>query len=189
MDPVVAAILRGGLGVVLLTASAHKLRDIPAFRAAVAEYRLLPEAVAGLAAVLLVLVEVGAALALLVPIDARPAAALAAALLALYTSAIAINLARGRRDLDCGCAGPARRQPIGGALVARNLVLLAAALACALPIGPRALGWVDVATVVVAVATLALLYSAVEQLLATGPARERLRAEVAPELAAEGGEA
>ena len=39
----------------------------------------------------------------------RPPACAAAALLALYAGAIAINLIRGRRDIDCGCAGAARR--------------------------------------------------------------------------------
>ena len=40
------------------------------------------------------------------------AAAAAALLLALYAGAIGVNLARGRRDIDCGCGGPASRQPI-----------------------------------------------------------------------------
>ena len=53
------------------------------------------------------------------------------ALLLTYAIAIAINLARGRRDLDCGCAGPNERRPIAAWMVWRNVgiaILLAAVL-------------------------------------------------------------
>jgi hypothetical protein len=90
-----------------------------------------------------------------------------------------VNLLRGRRDLDCGCMGPgARGGKIGGALLARNAVLIAAALACLPPPGPRALVWLDFVTVPFAVAVLALLYAAVERVVALAPAVDALRAEV-----------
>ena len=46
-------------------------------------------------------------------------------LLALYAGAMAVNLARGRRDLDCGCAGPGVRRPVGEGLLIRNGALIA----------------------------------------------------------------
>ena len=99
----------------------------------------------------------------------------AAALLALYAAAIAVNLARGRRHLDCGCAGPALRRPISGWLVVRNLVLVAIALADLAPLSTRPLVWVDALTVVAATAALAACWMAADRLLATAPGLARLR--------------
>jgi hypothetical protein len=106
------------------------------------------------------------AAALFVP-ALRVAASLGvASVLLLYGFAIAVNLARGRRDIDCGCGGPAGRQTLSEALVLRNALLAAAALASALPLAPRALGWLDALTATAAVASTALLYAAASQLLA-----------------------
>src|SRR5207247_2030674 len=111
------------LALLFFVAAGHKLRDPRRFRATVAEYRLVPDRFAPPAAALLVAVEAAAGGALLVP-GARAAGLLAAAaLLVVYGAAIAINLARGRWDIDCGCTGPAVRRPISGWLVARNAVL------------------------------------------------------------------
>src|SRR5437870_1480218 len=129
MDPVIDLTLRTALALLFFVAAGHKLRDLDRFRATLAEYRLLPAGLVPLAAALVVAVEVAAAGALLVPGARAAGLVVAAALLALYGAAIAINLARGRRDIDCGCAGPAVRRPITGALVARNAALAALALA------------------------------------------------------------
>ena len=81
---------------------------------------------------------------------ARGALVAAAALLAAYGAAIGVNLARGRRHIDCGCVGPAARRPIGGWLVARNGVLAAPSRSPGSRAGRRArpLVWVDALTVV-----------------------------------------
>jgi hypothetical protein len=104
-----------------------------------------------------------------------PGPLLAAGLLAVYTGAIAINLARGRRDIDCGCAGPALREPLSGWLLGRNGILLAAALACLVPLRPRPLVWVDALTVTGAVAALAAFYGALDRLVANAPRLAHLR--------------
>jgi hypothetical protein len=175
VDPVFAATLRGGLALLFATAAVHKLRDLPGFRATLAEYRVLPARIAPVAAAVVIGLEVAAAAALVAPIGAAPGALLAIAMLAAYTLAIAVNVARGRTDLDCGCLGPALRQPIGGAVLARNAILLAAALACLAPVGERSLGWVDAMTIVAAVATVAALYAASQQLLSTATGLAELR--------------
>jgi hypothetical protein len=90
----------------------------------------------------------------------------AAGLLVLYGAAIGANLARGRRHVACGCLGPAAEQPLHAGLLVRNGVLAAAALASSAPASARALGPTDAFTTVAAVATLALLYLAVDGLLA-----------------------
>lgn len=175
MDPVVAAILRGGLGLLFLAAGWHKLRDLAAFRASLAAYELLPERATRAAAAGLAVAELVASVALLAPVPAAPGTLLAVALLAVYTGAIAVNLARGRRDIDCGCAPAALAQPLGGGLVARNALLLGAALLCLAPTRPRSLVWLDGLTVLAAVGALAASYAALERLMATAPRLSRLR--------------
>lgn len=172
LDPALGLALRGGLALLLGSAAWHKLRDLGAFRAALAGYRLLPEPLIGVAAVLLVAAELATAGALLVSSSGGFAAA---ALLALYSLAIAVNLARGRREIDCGCFGPAARQPLSTALVVRNAALVALALACALPAAPRALVWIDALTVAAAIGFGALVHGSVNALLANTPRLRALR--------------
>jgi hypothetical protein len=167
--------LRGALALLLLWAGAHKLRAFGAFQATVADYRLLPATLAAPAAALLVVVEVALGLALLAPALRMPAVAGTASLLALYTGAIAVNLLRGRRDIDCGCAGPALRQPLREWLLVRNGVLVVLALLAGLPVTPRPLLWLDGVTVVGGVAVLAALYASIDRLAANAPALARLR--------------
>jgi hypothetical protein len=178
MDPVVDGIVRLGLGLLFAAAAAHKLRDLAVFRATLAEHRVLPAPLVGGAALAVPGVEMllaGVLLGAFVePALRSPGLAGAALLLALYAAVIGVNLARGRRHIDCGCGGPAGRQPISGWLVARNLLLVTMALLAARPVRARTLGLVDVGTVVIATVALAMLYAAAERLLA-----ERGRAGVA----------
>jgi len=175
MDPVIDTALRTGLSVLFLAAAVHKLRDLARFRATLAEYHLLSPRLVPLGALVLVVTELGLAVTLVAPPLRRAALLAAAGLLSIYGGAMAVNLARGRRHIDCGCAGPATRRPIGGVLVTRNAVLAAAALGGLVPVSPRPLSWVDGITVLGATATLAALYAAVDRLLALTPARALLR--------------
>ena len=175
MDPVIDVTLRTALALLFFVAAGHKLQDLGRFGATLAEYRLLPARLVPLAAALVVAVEVAAAGALLVP-GARAAGLLSAAtLLVVYGAAVAINLARGRRHIDCGCAGPAGRRPISGALVARNAALATLALAGLVPVRPRALLWVDALTVAGATAALAAFYAALDRMIVFAPGLARLR--------------
>jgi len=169
LDPALQLLLRAALSLLFAAAATHKLRDVASFRTALERYELLPSLWSVPAGVALIAAEVGIAAGLWLPRVAPVAALAAAALLALYAGAIGVNLARGRRDIDCGCAGPARRQPISAALVRRNGVLAAAALVSALPGAPRGLTWVDGVTVIAGVTALGCLYAAVDGLLATAP--------------------
>lgn len=169
LDPVLRLALRAALSLLLGASAWHKLRDVGAFRAAVENYRLLPPVWTVPVAAVLIAAECGLAVALWLPGVGDAAALGAAALLALYGAAMALALRSGRRDVDCGCAGPARRQSVRPALVARNGALVLAALLAALPAGARPLGWVDACTAVLAPAAAACLYVAVDGLLANGP--------------------
>jgi hypothetical protein len=173
MDPVVDATVRAGLALLFLAAAAHKVRDPARFRATVADYRLLPRPLVALGAAGLVAAELTVAVAL--GISRSWGLGGSAALLALYAAAITVNLARGRRHLDCGCTGPALRRPISGWLVLRNLALVGVALAALAPPSMRPLLWVDRLTLVAATLAFAACWMAIDRLLATGPGLARLR--------------
>lgn len=168
IDPAVQLTIRWALSLLFLWAAGHKLRDFPGFAQTLRDYRLLPASLAPAAAACVIGLELAIAGAL--PLGpASPPALGAALLLATYGGAIAINLFRGRRHIDCGCAGPARRQPLSPALVVRNAVLCGGALCASLPPSPRALTWIDAVTAVAAVAFLGVGYAIVDGLLANAP--------------------
>jgi uncharacterized membrane protein YphA (DoxX/SURF4 family) len=171
MDPAIDLTIRAALALLFAVAATHKLRDLAAFRATFADYRLLPDAVAWAVPA----VEAAVALLLLAPATSAFGQAGAVALLVAYAAAIGANLARGRAHIDCGCAGPGARRPIGAGLVVRNLLVAAVALAALAPVRPRPLVWIDALTVSGAVLALAALWLAADRLMAHKPALARLR--------------
>jgi uncharacterized membrane protein YphA (DoxX/SURF4 family) len=173
LDPVLLLLLRASLAVLFVSAAVHKFRDRQAFRTSLAAYQLVPRPTVPALSVLIASSEATIAVALLAAGSSPWPAFAAAGLLLVYTGAIAINLIRGRSGIDCGCAGPARRQSIGAGLVGRNLALLGAAVASALPATPRAFVWVDFFTLVSGLAASCLLYTAIEALLAGAVAPRR----------------
>lgn len=170
LDPVVAWVLRSLLALLFFGAAWHKLRDRRRFESSVAAYRLLPDRWSKVASGLLPVAEVGTAIALLVPSLRTEASAAVGAIIFLYTTAIALNLARGRRDIDCGCFASSAHTPLSGQLIARNLVVFAAAMALLVPSKSRALAWIDGFTIAAAVAATSMLWVASARLARTGPA-------------------
>lgn len=142
-DPVPALVMRLGLAVLLASAAWHKLKDRGAFQGILHAYRLLPAVLVPVAALAIAVVELGLAAALLLPAGRSVGAFGAAALLGVYSLAIACNLWRGRRAIDCGCGAPGARQPISEWLVARNGGLAVVAVLTLWPSTPRPLLWVD----------------------------------------------
>ena len=170
LDPVPQLVIRAALSVLFAWAAQHKLRDVAAFRVALEGYALVPAPWTVPFGAALIAAEVGIAAGLWAPHVSSVAAVAAAGRLLLYGFAIAVNLVRGRRAIDCGCAGPAQRRPIGWALVVRNGVLAGAALTSAWPGPSRMLTWLDAVTVTAAVVTLVFLYAAVDGLMAVSGA-------------------
>jgi hypothetical protein len=169
LDPALELVLRSALALLLGASALEKARDLATFRAAIEGYDLLPARAAGSAAPLFPVLEAALAVALLAPLGlgVRGAALGGAGLLfAFYAAAIAVNLARGRREIDCGCGGPAAHLPLSGWLVARNAGLVAVALACRTGTTARPLGGVDALTVAGGLAVLALVWIALHGLLA-----------------------
>jgi len=176
LDPAFVWAASAALVLVFAQAAWHKLRDLGAFAAAVAAYGLLPAPLAPIAATQLAAAELVLVGTLLLP-PARAGASLAAfALLSIYSAAIATNLARGRRDIDCGCTGPALRQPLSGWLLARNAALGALALLGAAPVSGRALGPADALPIAGGALAFFALVLAANQLAANAPASRALHA-------------
>ena len=178
LDPAIEVVLRGGLALLFGVTAFEKVRDLGAFRAAVAGYALLPERFTTATAVGLASCEMSLGFALVTPGAWRlrePALLASAALLSLYGAAIAVNLVRGRRDIDCGCAGPAAHQPLSEWLLVRNAMLVAMALGCLGGAASRPLVWIDALTVSGGIAMLGATWLAVHRLLAYAPATARLR--------------
>lgn len=170
LDPLLLLICAGWIAALLLHGALAKLADRGLFHQHVAAYGV-PEVLQPALVWALPLAEGLAALGLVTPW--RPAAALlAAALLALYGAAMAWHLLRGR-VLDCGCGGAPL--PLSAALVLRNGLLVAVALAAALPAATRAIGVADFAVAAAAVALGALLSAGFTQVLRSQPARSRSR--------------
>jgi uncharacterized membrane protein YphA (DoxX/SURF4 family) len=115
-------VLRIGLAGLFLWTGVEKLGDPAAFAAAIANYRVLPDALAALAAVALPVLELVVGVALLVPSHARGAAILSAAMLVVFAAAMAQSKLRGI-DLDCGCFGAAQSSQVSWSKVAMNVAL------------------------------------------------------------------
>jgi hypothetical protein len=175
IDPAIIAIGSLAGAAIFGASAAMKFAAADDFLAAVENYRVIPRWAAKPAARMIPPMEAAGAAALLWPESREAGAALLIALLAAFSAAIAINLARGRREIDCGCFGPLLRQRISGWLLARNLALaMMLALALAAPDG-RPLGALDYATIAGAAASTALLYAAANYILASAPATAALR--------------
>jgi len=130
-QPHVQLLLRLVLGGVLLLAGISKLRDRAAFRAAVAEYDVLPRELEHPFAMLLPWAEAVLGVLLLLGLGTVAVASLAVPLFAAFGIAIGVNLARGRH-FDCHCFGAAQQDEIGSTAFLRSLILAFAALTVAL---------------------------------------------------------
>jgi hypothetical protein len=161
LDWVVHYVAMGTLAAVFALALSHKLRSYARFRASLQAYGIVPEFLVGVVAPLIVLVEVLATVCLLAPIG--PGSLLAFAVLGVYTVAMGVNLARGRRYIDCGCGD--LPTPLSGWLLVRNGLLMGLAWPYGLEgdYSGTASTWLLVSAVVL---VFVVFYLTVEQLLA-----------------------
>jgi hypothetical protein len=180
IDPALGSLFSVGLALLFASAAFHKFRDLGRFREVLAAYRIIPEGPARRLAWSFPCAELAVALAQPWP-PVRPWAALAAAgLLLVYAAGMTLNLARRRRDLDCGCAAAGRRRPIAAWMVWRNLILALASAAAALPWAHRPLAGEDLLTVAAGAAAAVALYAAVDRLLGEVAPRSALLRGSAP---------
>ncbi len=169
VDPVVVWIASFTIAMVFAPSAIIKFADLEEFRGAVANYRLLPGFAEPLAAWAIPTLEFVGAAAILARPTRFAGFAILIALLCFFSGAIVINLARGRRDIDCGCFGPGLRQELSWWLVARNFALMLTAMLAILPSRGRTLAAADLITIGFAAASILILYAAVNFLLANAP--------------------
>lgn len=150
LDPVLHWTLALCLALLWSSSAWHKHQAPAQFAAALASYQLLPPSLFTPVSRCLPLFEIALAAGLLAPFFRHMAATPGALLLCGYALAMAINLLRGRGDIDCGC-NPGHEQHISWLLVIRNLLLAGASLALLLPVAERAMEPTDMLLVVLGV--------------------------------------
>jgi len=163
IDPLIVLIISASLALLFFMAARHKMSDPHRFKAQLAAYELVPQALLPVSARALPLLEMALVFMLLVPFTRAFAAVIAALLLSVYALAMAVNMLRGRTDIDCGCGD--QPQLLSYWLLLRNLVLIAGSCLLIVPAGGRALVWADAILLVLMTAVLAMVYLMVEQLV------------------------
>ena len=158
MDPFFELTIAWSLAALFAGSTLHKIQALSEWPGVVRNYRLMPDAVGGAAAWLILCAGALTAGALLFEAT-RSAGAIAAALqLLIFGAAIGVNIGRGRTAIDCGCFGSRLRHGISRWMVARNAVLALCALSLLLPASPRMLSTTEIAVCLGLILTLAFLY-------------------------------
>jgi len=127
------------VGLVFLLYGLDKIAHPDDFARAIANYRLLPEALVNLVAVTLPWVECMCGLLLLAGQWVRSAALVSAFLLGVFVVAVSITLARGL-DIACGCLDADAGRKVGFKLLMEDVLLLGAAAVLLLKAEDR-IGW------------------------------------------------
>ena len=119
-------VLRVALGVLFLLAAWPKLHDPEGFAKAISHYRMLPEPVERVLALVLPPLELLVGVCLVLGVVDAGASAIVVALMMVFTVAVAVALGRGL-DISCGCFDTEGGTKVGVMKVIENLALLAAA--------------------------------------------------------------
>jgi uncharacterized membrane protein YphA (DoxX/SURF4 family) len=118
------------LGILLLSVGISKLAHSRQFQRGIRDYQVVPHALESqkafsmALAIGIPLAELLAGLGLISGFWLVPAVVLAMALFIVFSVAVTINLARGRRDLSCHCGGVVGNHLISWWLVGRNGLLI-----------------------------------------------------------------
>jgi uncharacterized membrane protein YphA (DoxX/SURF4 family) len=165
IDPVIPLVCSLILSYVFVVASFHKWQNLDEFRETLTNYQVLPEILLGVFVFAIPAVELICGIALLVPYSLTVSAIGAGILLSMYIGAIAINLLKGRRTIDCGCGGTEQKQAISEGLILRNGVLLFFAYCLLIAVSSRELVALDWVIALLATVVGCLFYNIVNQLL------------------------
>ncbi|MGR8949287.1 MAG: MauE/DoxX family redox-associated membrane protein [Gammaproteobacteria bacterium] len=173
-DPVAICAARGGIALLFALSALSKARHFSIFRATLMDYEIVPQPILGAAAALVLALEASIVLLVWVPGIAPLGMSLAVGLLLIYAVAIGINLLRGRRNIDCGCTGPAVRQSLSAWLLLRNTVLALVALIGTNSFGLRQVSTVDFVIAGTVILAATAIYAAANQLMANAPRLDAL---------------
>ena len=169
MDPLIQLTVAWGLALLFASSTLHKLWALSEWPGVVRNYRLLPDALAGVAAAVLLCAGALTAGALCFDATRRVGACAASVQLLIFAAALWANLQRGRTHIDCGCFGSRLRLRIAPWMVARNLVLVLLALTLLLPVGARDLSILERVFSAACVLTLAFLDPVLEMVVQPSP--------------------
>jgi hypothetical protein len=176
LDPAIGYLLISAFSLMYFEAAYHKWSGVQRFSAVLTSYQLLPLSATAVAALLIPCLESGVAIGLWLPSCRATVTLIGISLFILYAFAIALNLYRGRRDLDCGCSGPFDRRPIAPWMVVRNVVFAGLLATSQYPWQDRDWTPVDGLTVIGGLFILVVLYRTTDQLLSRVlPAARRLQ--------------
>lgn len=164
LDPVILYSLVGVFALLFAFSALEKYQDMAGFRLKLENYQVLPAALVSGMTNLFFLVEIVTATLLLTPAYLY-GVALSAILMLAYTSGIAINLARGRTYIDCGCLG-SQGEGISGYHLLRNGTLIVLMLVCFMPVIERQLLWLDYSTIVLFLGASAASYATANLMIA-----------------------
>ncbi len=176
IDPAIGALLAVALAAIFAWSAALKFADIERFEGAAANYHLLPRGLERSVSRAVPLCEGSSAAALLLPSTRAIGVVCLMLLLGVFTAAMAINLMRGRTDIDCGCFAPAVRQTLSGWLLGRNALLFVLAALAAAPRSTRPLAWIDWVTIGLGATALVILYASANHALGNAPRTRALEA-------------
>lgn len=167
MDRAIAVTVYMAIALLFSVALWYKVRDWPRFVAALNDYRIVPAALAGPAAVIAAALEAIVVVATVLG-QAELGMCIGALLLLAYASGMALNLSRGRGYIACGCGvGDRAESRLSWYLVIRNTVLAVLAADVAIsPAGARQLGWIDAMTIAAGLVCGVSLYAALEAAMA-----------------------
>ncbi len=120
-------ILRLALGAIFIYAAVGKIADPGRFAGDIAAYRLLPVFTVNILALVLPYVEVLTGLGLVIGVWVDAAGAIASTLLTIFLIAALSAMARGL-NIECGCFTLSGAGKVGWDLIARDILMLTAAI-------------------------------------------------------------
>lgn len=157
------------LAVLLIASAIHKAFSWRRTRSVVENFGGVPRRAASAAALAACAVEALAGALLILPDHRRIGAALASAILGVYLALIVRAVALNRGVVDCGCSFGGGSRNLGKFEIARNAVLLTAALLVLTCTDASA---TMAPSQLLAACALLALYGAIDQLMALQPMRQ-----------------
>jgi hypothetical protein len=165
VDPAFVLTAQYFLALLFFVNGLHKAANLPELRATITAYRIVPSGIAHWIAGFVMTAELLLGVALTSGLS-RLASLVAAGVLALYFAVMALSLARGLGEVDCGCGLHGRASPLSVTYLVRNGLLILLALLASMPASGRVVGSFDAFQIVAATLSLALLYISADSLLA-----------------------
>jgi hypothetical protein len=177
LDPLFIRIVAMGFAVLFMLAAVHKLSNRSEFFLILRAYQVLPAMLLRPTTLIIPNLEIilafGWFLIGVLGFQLRAVPVFSAGLLLVYAAAIAINLFRGRRDIDCGCSLASSKtdssnpsEQISEAQVFRNCLLALLALIAAAPMTARVINAIDYLALIGASVVCVFIYAAINQLIA-----------------------